>query len=332
LQSGALLHLHHLLGVSTDARNTLSSVVPAERGRRQKLRHRIAFRHDRARAIVRAGFGNTRPRMILRTLAAFLLALTLSAPAQAAKCGGDFGTFLAAMGREAAAAGVSRGVIDNAFAGVTLDGAVLAFDRRQRGMFHAKSFEEYARTRVIPARIKRAKALTARHAQLLARIERQFGVPTTLIMAIWTMETDNGTGDMGKLPVLRTLASLAWDCRRTELFQGELIAALKIVQRGDLPLRDMVGAFAGEIGQTQFLPSSYIKYGVDYDGNGHVDLRHSVPDVLASTANLLKVNGWKAGAPYGEGTPNFEGALREWNHSELYRKTIVLMAQQLGGR
>jgi membrane-bound lytic murein transglycosylase B len=142
------------------------------------------------------------------------------------------------------------------------------------------------------------------------------------------METDNGTGDMGKLPVIRTLATMAWDCRRTELFQGEFIAALKIVQRGDLPLRDMVGAFAGEIGQTQFLPSSYIKYGVDYDGNGHVDLRHSVPDVLASTANLLKTNGWQAGQPYGEGTPNFD-AMREWNHSEVYRKTLVLFASQL---
>ena len=130
---------------------------------------------------------------------------------------------------------------------------------------------------------------------LLSRIEHQFGVPATLIMAIWTMETDNGTGDMGKLPVVRTLATLAHDCRRTELFQGEFIAALQILQRGDLPLGDLVGAYAGEIGQTQFLPSSYIKYGVDYDGNGRVDLRHSVPDVLASTANLLKVNGWRAG-------------------------------------
>ena len=107
---------------------------------------------------------------------------------------------------------------------------------------------------------------------------------------------------MGKLPVIRTLATLAHDCRRSELFQGELIAALEIVQRGDLPLRDLIGAYAGEIGQTQFLPSSYIKYGVDFDGNGHVDLRHSVPDVLASTANLLKTNGWQAGEPYGEGT------------------------------
>jgi membrane-bound lytic murein transglycosylase B len=161
--------------------------------------------------------------------------------------------------------------------------------------------------------------------------EKQYGVPKELIMAIWTMETDNGTGDMGKLPVVRTLSTLAWDCRRTDLFQGELIAALKILQRGDLPLRDLIGAYAGEIGQTQFLPSSYIKYGVDYDGDGRVDLRHSVPDVLASTANLLKTNGWQPGQPYHEGTANFE-AMHEWNHSEIYRKTLVLFAEQLGGR
>ncbi len=196
-------------------------------------------------------------------------------------------------------------------------------------MFHAKSFEEYAATRVIPARISRARKLMQVHAALLGRIEQQFGVPATVIVAVWTLETDNGTGDMGKLPVIRTVATLAHDCRRTDLFQRELIAALQIVQRGDLPLRDLIGAYAGEIGQTQFLPSSYIKYGVDYDGNGHVDLRHSVPDVLASTANLLKTNGWQAGAPFTEGTPNFEVAMREWNHSEVYRKTIVLMAQRL---
>jgi lytic murein transglycosylase len=231
------------------------------------------------------------------------------------------------MGRDATAAGVSRNVIDQAFAGVTIDQAVLTFDRRQRGTFR-KSFEEYAATRVIPARITRAKRLMQTHAALLSRIERQFGVPKELLMAIWTLESDNGTGDMGKLPVVRTIATLAHDCRRTELFQTELIAALKILQRGDLPLRDLIGAFAGEIGQTQFLPSSYIKYGVDYDGNGHVDLRHSVPDVLASTANLLKTNGWKAGAPFGEGTENFQ-VMREWNRSEVYRKTMALFAERL---
>jgi lytic murein transglycosylase len=266
--------------------------------------------------------------MTIRTLTVLLLTLVLAAPASAAQCGGNFNSFLNQMARDAQAQGVSQQVVAQAFAGVGVDQAVLSFDRRQRGMFHAKSFEEYARTRVIPARISRAKRLMQTHAQLLSRVERQFGVPRELIMAIWTMESDNGTGDMGKLPVIRTLATLAWDCRRTELFQGELIAALKIVQRGDLPLRDLVGAYAGEIGQTQFLPSSYIKYGVDFDGNGHVDLRHSVPDVLASTANLLRTNGWQAGQPFGEGTANFE-AMREWNHSEVYRKTLVLFSERL---
>jgi lytic murein transglycosylase len=262
-----------------------------------------------------------------RVFAALLWTIVLAAPASAATCGGDFSGFIAAMRRDAQAAGISRGVIDQAFAGLTQDPEVLAFDRRQRGTFR-KSFEDYARTRVIPARINRARTLMQKHAALLARVERQFGVPKELLMAIWTLESDNGTGDMGKLPVVRTLATLAHDCRRTDLFQNELIAALMIIQRGDLPISDLKGAFAGEIGQTQFLPSSYIKYGVDYDGNGHVDLRHSVPDVLASTANLLKVNGWQAGAPFGEGTPNFE-IMREWNRSEVYRKTMHLFAQRL---
>ncbi len=268
--------------------------------------------------------------MIARVSLAFLFTV-LAASAQAAQCGGSFSSFLSQMTRDAEAAGVSRQVIAQAFTGLTPNGAVLAFDNRQRGMFHSKSFEEYARTRVTPARLSRARRLMQAHAALLSRIERRFGVPRELLMAIWTMESDNGTGDMGRLPVIRTLATLAHDCRRSELFQGELIAALKIVQRGDLPLRDLIGAYAGEIGQTQFLPSSYIKYGVDFDGDGRVDLRHSVPDVLASTANLLKVNGWQAGQPYHEGTANFD-AMREWNHSEVYRKTLVLFAERLGGR
>ena len=268
--------------------------------------------------------------VVSRAIAAGFGLVMLAAPAFAAQCGGAYPNFLAQMQRDAQAAGVNPQVIGTAFAGLAPDQSVLAFDRRQHGMFHSKSFEEYARTRVIPARINRARGLMQRYSDLLSRVERQFGVPRELIMAIWTMETDNGTGDMGKLPVIRTLSTLAWDCRRTELFQSELIAALKIVQRGDLPLRDLVGAYAGEIGQTQFLPSSYIKYGVDYDGDGRVDLRHSVPDVLASTANLLHTNGWQPGQPYREGTANFE-AMREWNHSEIYRKTLVLFAEQLGG-
>ena len=265
--------------------------------------------------------------MSKRLLAAIAFSLLLATSAPAAQCGGDFNAFVAAMSREAAAAGISRAVIDSALAGVTPDQGVLAFDRRQRGTFR-KSFEDYAATRVTTERIRRGKQMLQRHAALLSRIERQFGVPGPLIIAIWGLETDFGSGDMGRLPVIRTLATMAHDCRRTELFQGELLAALQIAQRGDLPLRDMIGAYAGEIGQTQFLPSSYIKYGVDYDGNGHVDLRHSVPDVLASTANLLKTNGWRAGAPFGEGTANFE-VMREWNRAVVYRKTMALFAERL---
>jgi lytic murein transglycosylase len=267
------------------------------------------------------------PCLTSRACAASLCLFLIAVPARGAPCGGNFDRFLAAMGRDAEAAGISPSLVREAFAGLTPDPAVLAFDRRQHGTFR-QSFERYAATRVTPARIKRAKAMMARHAQLLARIERQFGVPREILMAIWTLESDNGAGDMGHLPVVRTLATLAHDCRRSDLFQTELIAALRIVQRGDLPLRDLVGANAGEIGQTQFLPSSYIKYGIDFDGDGRVDLRHSVPDVLASTANLLKTNGWRAGAPYDEGTDNFE-AMREWNRALIYRKTIVFFAKKL---
>ena len=263
--------------------------------------------------------------MIARMLTA-ILALTLATAAQAAKCGGEFNPFIAEISREAAAAGISRGVISSALGEVTYDAKVMSFDRRQRGTFR-KTFEEYAATRVTPPRVKRAKSLMQKHAALLGRVEQRFGVPRELIMAIWTMETDNGA-DMGKLPVVRTLATLAHDCRRTDLFQKELLAALQILQRGDLSQKELLGAYAGEIGQTQFLPSSYIKYGVDFDGNGHVDLRRSVPDVLASTANLLKTNGWRQGAPFTEGTENFQ-VMREWNRSEVYRKTLVYFAQQL---
>lgn len=266
--------------------------------------------------------------MTFRAIAAFVLSL-LATPTLAAQCGGDFNTFLSSMAREAQARGISQAVINSAFAGVTRDQEVINFDHRQRGTFR-KSFEEYVRTRVTAGRISGAKKRLQQHAALLSRIQQQTGVPPQIVVAIWGLETDFGTADMGKRPVVKTLATLAHDCRRSELFQGELLAALQILQRGDLTQRDFVGAFAGEIGQTQFLPSSYIKYGVDADGNGHVDLRHSSADVLASTANLLGKSGWQRGQPYDEGTANFQ-VMREWNRSELYRKTIVYFAHKIGG-
>lgn len=267
-------------------------------------------------------------QMFKRLFATAALSFSLATPVLAAQCGGNFNTFLNSMAREAQARGISQAVINSALNGVTRDQEVINFDHRQRGTFR-KSFEEYVRTRVTAGRIAGAKKRLKQHAALLSRIEQRSGVPPRIILAIWGLETDFGTADMGKRPVVKTLATLAHDCRRTELFQGELLAALQILQRGDLTQRDFVGAFAGEIGQTQFLPSSYIKYGIDADGNGHVDLRHSSADVLASTANLLGKNGWQRGQPYGEGTANFQ-VMREWNRSELYRKTIVYFADRIG--
>ena len=263
--------------------------------------------------------------------AIFLGAVICSTPTYAARCGGDFNTFVAAMSQEA-----RRG---RHLAGRDQPGALPASRRIRRcspstaasAAPSTRSFEQYVSTRVGPGRINIGRQMLQRHGSLLSRIEQRFGVPPEIVVAIWGLESDFGKGDIGKMPVIRTLATMAHDCRRTELFQGELLAALKIVQRGDLPLRDLIGAFAGEIGQTQFLPSSYIKYGVDFDGNGHVDLRHSVPDVLASTANLLHTSGFKGGAPYGEGTANFE-AMREWNRATIYRKTIGYFADRLAGR
>jgi lytic murein transglycosylase len=282
-----------------------------------------------AQAVDGPQHGGLDPMFLFRSLFVFA-SLLLATPSFAARCGGDFNSFVAGMSSEAQAAGVSAGVTSSALDGLQEDGSVLAFDRRQRYTFN-KSFEQYVSTRVGPGRINGGRAMLQRHAALLARIEQRFGVPRQILVAIWGLETDFGKGDMGKLPVVRTLATLAHDCRRSELFQGEMLAALKIVQRGDLPLRDMIGAFAGEIGQTQFLPSSYIKYGVDFDGDGRVDLRHSVPDVLASTANLLHTNGFQMGGSYAEGSANFD-AMREWNHAVIYRKTIGYFADQLVGR
>jgi lytic murein transglycosylase len=269
-------------------------------------------------------------RPSLALCASVLAILSLATPSHAARCGGDFNTFVQNISAEAQAAGISPSVTSAALSGVQQDMAVLNFDRRQRGTFN-KSFEQYVSTRVGPGRINTGRAMLQRHAALLSSIEARFGVPRQIIVAIWGLESDFGKGDMGRLPVFRVLATMAHDCRRSELFQNELLAALKIVQRGDLRLGDMIGAYAGEIGQTQFLPSSYIKYGVDFDGNGHVDLRHSVPDVLASTANLLHTSGFKMGAPYDEGSANFE-AMREWNRATIYRKTIAYFADQLVGR
>jgi len=256
------------------------------------------------------------------------LALTAipGAAMAAAPCDGDFDSWLAGVKQEAAGQGISAGTVQSALGGIAYDRSIIARDHAQ-GVFH-QSFEQFS-GRMVPPRLGRGRRMMQQHGALLSRIERQFGVPSAVIVAIWGLETDFGA-DNGKYPTIRALATLAYDCRRAEKFRGELLAALRIIDRGDMNAAQMHGAWAGEIGQTQFLPSSYLKFAVDYDGNGRRDLIHSVPDVLASTANYLKGYGWHRGEPWGEGTPNFD-VLLQWNASQVYTKTVAYFAQQLAG-
>jgi len=260
-------------------------------------------------------------------LGLILAAIAAQADAASAPCGGDFGAWLGGVKQEAAAQGISQRTIQSALAGITYDPSVIARDHAQ-GVFR-QSFEQFS-GRMVPPRLARARQLLAQYAPIFSRIQAQFGVPGPVIVAIWGLETDFGANS-GKFPTIRSLASLAYDCRRPDKFRGELIAALQIIDRGDMAPADMRGAWAGEIGQTQFLPSSYLKYAVDYDGNGRRDLIRSVPDVLASTANYLKGYGWQAGKPWGEGTDNFQ-VLLQWNASQVYTKTVAYFAQQLAGQ
>ena len=261
-------------------------------------------------------------RFVALAAALFLFA---TGPALAAKCGGDFGTWLAAFKKEAAAAGISEGTLNAALSGVTPSAAILKLDRKQ-GYFK-QSFETYRAKRVTAAHIRIGKEHLKRSAAFFAKLEERFGVPAPILVAIWGLETGFG-GGTGNTPAIRSLATLAHDCRRSAFFTNELLAALKIVQRGDLTPAAMKGGWAGEIGQTQFMPSSYVKFGIDYDGNGRVDLIHSWPDALASTANYLKGYGWQAGAPWSEGTANF-AVLHQWNKADVYCRTIVWFAEQI---
>ena len=267
------------------------------------------------------------PRFLFRALAiSAVLALPLpGAPAMAATCGsGNFQAWLDDFKNDAAAKGISQAAISAGLAGVTLDQGVLSRDRSQR-VFN-QSFEEFS-GRMVPPRLTRGTNMMKQYGSVLGRIEESYGVPGEVLVAIWGLETDYGV-NIGKFPTIRSLATLAYDCRRSDEFRAQLMDALRIVERGDLAPSDMRGAWAGELGQTQFMPSSYIKYAVDFDGNGRRDLLRSAPDVLASTANYLASYGWQRGKDWGPGSANF-AVIQQWNKSEVYAKTIGYFASQL---
>jgi lytic murein transglycosylase len=264
-------------------------------------------------------------RVFFNTCAIAAVLMMPSAPAPAATCGtGNFQGWLDEFKAEAAAKGISPSAIASGLNGVTLDQGVLSRDHSQK-VFN-QSFEEFS-GRMVPPRLTRGANMLKQYGSVLGRIEQSYGVPGEVLVAIWGLETDFGV-NTGKFSTLRSLATLAYDCRRAEEFRSQLMDALRIVERGDIPAAEMRGAWAGEIGQTQFMPSSYLKYAVDFDGNGRRDLLRSAPDVLASTANYLASYGWQRGKEWEPGSANF-AVIQQWNKSEVYAKTVAYFATQL---
>jgi lytic murein transglycosylase len=226
-----------------------------------------------------------------------LALLTSAGAAWAVPCSDNtsFERWLDGMRQEAAQAGVSRAVIAAGLDGVTFDKSVVARDRRQS--VFSQSFLEFAGRMVNKHRLQSGAKMLSKYRSTFDRIEQQWGVPGPVITAFWALETDFGA-NIGDMPTLRSLVALAYDCRRPERFRGELVSALKIIERGDLAAHEMIGPWAGELGQVQFLPSHYYDYGVDFDGDGRRDLLRSAPDALASAANYMASIGWRAGEPW----------------------------------
>lgn len=260
----------------------------------------------------------------------FTALVLTSAPVFAQKdCGEDGSGFQAWLGRFKASAsqyGISARTLARGLEGVTYDPNIIRLDRNQKSF--KLTFEEFYARRAGPALIKRGAGLMKKHADVLQRVEREFGVPAAVIVAIWGLETNYGSDKGGKMSIVRSVATLAYDCRRPEFFHKELVGALQIIEKGDMSPADMLGGWAGEIGQTQFLPSAYVKYGVDYDGDGRRDLVHSIPDMLASTAKFLKEHGWQKGKGWLPDEPNYS-VIKDWNRAEVYARTIAVMSTKL---
>ncbi|MFY9692304.1 MAG: lytic murein transglycosylase, partial [Xanthobacteraceae bacterium] len=230
--------------------------------------------------------------------AVFLAALLTAGAANAAapcRTNGPFNQWLADLEREAVAQGISQQTIAEAAPYLTYDQRIVNIDHGQR--VFTQTFLEFSDRMAAAYRIQRGQALIKKYQPTFARIEQQYGVPAPVIVSFWGLESDFGA-NMGNYRSLPSLVSLAHDCRRADRFRAQLLDALRLIQRRDLTPDEMIGSWAGELGQTQMMPSEYYKYGVDYDGDGKRNLLRSVPDVLASTANYLVGLGWKRGEPW----------------------------------
>lgn len=268
-------------------------------------------------------------QLAIRVFGGSIAVLAVSGVAQAAQCGNTgagFPAWVQGFKQEAAARGIKGNAL-SALDNVKYATATINADRNQKSF--KLSLDDFMKKRGSTTIINRGKTLKKQNAALFAKIEQRYGVPAGPLLAIWGMETGFGNY-LGKQHTLSAVATLAYDCRRSEFFTNELYAALQLIQRGDLS-PNAVGAMHGEIGQTQFLPSSVIKFGADGDGNGHIDMVGSRADALASTANFLKAHGWRAGAGYQQGHPNYV-AIQGWNAATVYQQAIAIMGQAIDGK
>ncbi|MGL4496663.1 MAG: lytic murein transglycosylase [Beijerinckiaceae bacterium] len=207
-----------------------------------------------------------------------------------------FDGFIQSLWPQAQANGVSRETFNEAFAGVTPDASIIALTKKQ-SEFSAPIWG-YLRSAVSAGRIEKGRAMAAQYADTLARVESQYGVPKEIILAVWGMETNYGAG-FGNTYIIRALATLAYASQRREFYTTELIGALRILEEGHISRDNFRGSWAGAMGHTQFMPTSFLKYAVDYNGDGRKDIWRSIPDALASTGNYLAQHGWQRGTPWG---------------------------------
>ncbi|MBF3325719.1 lytic murein transglycosylase, partial [Pseudomonas aeruginosa] len=213
-----------------------------------------------------------------------------------AQPGQSFEQWRDAFRQQALAGGIDAQTFDRAFAGVQPDPAVVEADRSQPEF--TRPVWKYLEGALDPLRVRQGQARLAQHARILGEVDARYAVDADAVVAIWGMESNYGS-HMGNKNVIRSLATLAYEGRRPEFAHAQLLAALKILQHGDVPASFMIGSWAGAMGQTQFIPTTYNQYAVDFDGDGKRDIWGSPGDALASTANYLKASGWIAGQPWG---------------------------------
>jgi len=256
------------------------------------------------------------------------LAVTGALDATAAKCGNTsagFNNWVQQMKQEAARKGFNQRTINETLGNVSYRTRTIRADRGQHSF--KLTLDQFMAKRGANAIVSKGRRLKKQNQSLFASIERRYGVPPGPLLAIWGMETGFG-GFMGNEDTVSAVATLAYDCRRSAFFTNELYALMDIIESKQLSRAQMRGAMHGELGHTQFLPSNYVRYAVDGDGNGSRDLVRSRADALASTANYLKAHGWRRGAGYQPGQPNFP-VIQSWNAASVYQQAIAIIALKI---